>query len=84
MPQLCIDKVPHIFQSSNPLQESIKELWSIIQDGMCVSFITMFEYYDYNYKWPMQFRPEDRPNAKKVIDQLNDCLNKFLKSGLFS
>ena len=49
MPQSCIDKIPHVFQVSDPLQESIKELWSIIQDGMCVSFITLAnEYYNYN------------------------------------
>ena len=37
MPQICISKVQHVFQSSNPLQESFRELWDIIQDGMCVS-----------------------------------------------
>ena len=37
MPQVCITKVEHIFQSNNPLQETMKETWKILQNGMCVS-----------------------------------------------
>ena len=37
MPQVCITKVGHIFQSDNSLQESMKETWKILQSGMCVS-----------------------------------------------
>ena len=37
IPQHCIDKVPEVFQSPSPLQKSIKELWGIIINGMCVS-----------------------------------------------
>ena len=37
IPQHCIDKVPEVFQSPSPLQKSIKELWDIIINGMCVS-----------------------------------------------
>ena len=64
MPQSCIDKIPHVFQVSDPLQESIKELWSIIQDGMCVSFITLANEY-YNYNWYMHsffLKTDQMPN----------------------
>jgi len=37
MPQACINKVQHVFQSDNPLQDTMKETWEIIQSGMCVS-----------------------------------------------
>lgn len=37
MPQTCVNKVQHVFQSENALQDSIRELWDIIQEGMCVS-----------------------------------------------
>ena len=37
MPQVCITKVEHIFQSNNPLQDAMKETWRILQSGMCVS-----------------------------------------------
>ena len=39
MPQVCITKVGHIFQSDNALQETMKETWEILQSLMCVSTI---------------------------------------------
>lgn len=35
MPQVCVTKVERIFQSNNPLQETMKETWKIFQSGMC-------------------------------------------------
>ena len=51
MPQVCITKVERIFQSNNPLQETMKETWKILQSGMCVSkkiYIAMY-YMIYNH-----------------------------------
>ena len=42
MPQICINEIPEIFQDNNPLQESIKELWNIVQNGLCVSLIISY------------------------------------------